>query len=148
MKKIFKVQFFAILLALFAFTFTSCNNDDDDEPQVTMRTYSLVDAGNNLGLSGTATFERTANNGTRVTLSVPNAPGVHPAHIHDGSITSPGGIAFMLTDVVNGMSVTEIPASSGTTFDQMLTYNGYINVHLSADELETIVVHTNIGSNE
>lgn len=149
MKNYFKTALWSVLIALFAFTVVSCNNDDEDEePQVMTKTYTLVDAGNNLGLTGTATFERINDNDTRVTLSVPNAPGVHPAHIHDGSIASPGPVAIALTEVVNGTSVTTIMASSGTSFDDLLDYNGYINVHLSADDLATLVVQTNIGANE
>ena len=49
------------------------------------------------------------------------------------------------------MSMTQVEAlDNGTaiTYDEILTFDGYINVHLSATQLSTIVAQGNIGSNE
>ena len=81
------------------------------------------------------------------------AGGMHPAHIHNNDIATGGGIAFTfnVVDGDTGMSMTQVEAlddSTPITYDEILTFNGYINVHLSATQLATIVAQGNIGSNE
>ena len=79
--------------------------------------------------------------------------GMHPAHIHDNDAATGGGIAFTfnVVDGNTGLSSTQVEAlnnATAITYDDILTYNGYINVHLSATQLSTIVAQGNIGSNE
>lgn len=122
-------------------------------------TYNLDEVGDS-GISGTALFEERANGETRVTISLEGTPegGSHPAHIHMGSVEeAPGGIAitFNPIDGDTGMSVTNIDAFDDTdegdgeavTYEDLLAYDGYINVHLSAEDLETIVAQGNMGAN-
>jgi hypothetical protein len=48
------------------------------------------------------------------------------------------------------MSMTNIMMLDDDTpisYEDLLTYNGYINVHLSMEQLATIVAQGNIGSN-
>ena len=68
-----------------------------------------------------------------------------------GSVDNPGGIAVGLNPIngATGKSVTNISMTgSGEAFgyDDALTFEGYINVHLSVDDLATIVAQGNIGS--
>ena len=107
------------------------------------------------GISGTATFEERVSGEALATLALEGTPedGEHPAHIHMNSAAEGGDIVFTFTPVngATGMSVTNVAAlEDGTAFgyEEVLTYDGYINVHLSASELETIVAQGNIGSNE
>ncbi|MFB0945972.1 MAG: hypothetical protein QMB24_07490 [Spirosomataceae bacterium] len=63
-----------------------------------------------------------------------------------------GAIAISLNSVngTTGMSKTNVAKfnnDAAVTFDQLLVYNGYINVHLSASQLGTIVAQGNVGSN-
>ncbi|MGB5943086.1 MAG: CHRD domain-containing protein [Leeuwenhoekiella sp.] len=108
------------------------------------------------GISGTATLEQRKDNTTLLTLDIMNTPagGMHPAHIHMNSAEEGGDIAITLATVVGdtGMSMTQIEMFDGddetpVTYDELLEYDGYINVHLSADELGTIVAQGDIGSN-
>ena len=107
-----------------------------------------------MGISGTALFEERQNGETLITLSLDGTPdgGEHPAHIHFNSATEGGGIAFSFDPVngTTGMSLSNLATlDDGTmiTYSEVLNYNGYINVHLSAEELGTIVAQGNIGSN-
>lgn len=100
------------------------------------------------GINGTATMYRAARgDGAYVVLDVEGTPagGVHPAHIHDGVAGSGGSVAVPLNNVDGdeGRSVTFVDAQS---YDELLTYNGYVNVHLSAEDL-TVVSTGNIGAN-
>jgi hypothetical protein len=49
---------------------------------------------------------------------------------------------------ISNTQVAVLDNGNSTTYDELLTYNGYINVHLSATQLSTIVAQGNIGSNE
>ena len=114
------------------------------------------------GISGTATFEERLSGETLVTLDIDGTPagGMHPAHIHAGAVAdAPGAILITLATVdgTSGMSQTNVSAynaEDGTanggdaiTYAEMIAIDGYINVHLSADDLGTIVAQGNVGSN-
>ncbi len=78
---------------------------------------------------------------------------MHPAHIHNNNAATGGGIAFTfnVVDGDTGISNTQVETldnSTAITYDEILTFNGYINVHLSASQLATIVAQGDIGSNE
>lgn len=108
------------------------------------------------GISGTATFFERVNGDALAILDIENTPegGMHPSHIHMGSVaTAPGGILFTFNPVNGdtGISRTNVEKLDDDTdfgYSDVLTINGYINVHLSADQLGTIVAQGNIGSNE
>lgn len=106
------------------------------------------------GISGTATFSERRSGEILAVLDLEGTPdgGVHPAHIHMNAAIEGGGIAltFNPVDGTTGMSRTDISAfddGSPLTFDGLLDYDGYINVHLSADAIETIVAQGDIGGN-
>ncbi len=120
----------------------------------TKKTYNLLAVGSS-GVSGTALLEKRVNGNTLLTLSLNGtiSGGSHPAHIHIGSITTPGGIVISLNPVdgATGKSFTNVRELDDTTpikYDGLLTYTGYLNVHLSMADLGTILCQGNIGSNE
>jgi hypothetical protein len=108
------------------------------------------------GISGTATFYKRVNGSALAILEVQNTvPGAaHPAHIHQNDAATGGAIAVSFAPVNGdtGMSATQIEQlddETSVTYDEILTFNGYINVHLGAGaDLATIVAQGNIGSNE
>ena len=107
------------------------------------------------GVSGTATFEERKSGETLVTLDLEGTliGGDHPAHIHAGSVAdAPGAILITLNSVegATGLSVTNVAAYNDETlisYDEMITIDGYINVHLSATDLATLLAQGNVGSN-
>ena len=146
-----------LLLAIFSMAlFTACDNDDDptgSTPTGTSTMYILAPV-NNSGVSGTVTFAELSDNSTRITISLNGTPanGDHPTHIHMNTAAEGGVIAVSLTNVDGntGSSVTDVAAlDDGTaiTYSQLIAYDGYINVHLSADDLATIVAQGDIGQN-
>jgi hypothetical protein len=105
-------------------------------------------------ISGTATFAKRKNGKAMITISLigTTAGGDHPSHIHANSAAQGGGIKLDLKNIsgATGKSVTSVNTlNDGTaiTYDELLTYNGYINVHLSAAALGTLIAQGNIGSN-
>ncbi|MCL6217863.1 CHRD domain-containing protein [Zunongwangia pacifica] len=112
------------------------------------------------GVSGTATFHERKNGETLVELDLEGTTegNTHPAHIHMGSVAdAPGDIAITLTSVdgASGMSLTNVAMTDGTeeedgtavSYEDLIEYNGYINVHASADDLATLAAQGNIGAN-
>lgn len=105
-------------------------------------------------ISGTATFYERANNETLIVLTLANTPagGMHPAHIHANTAAEGGGILIGLSDVdgTTGMSKTNVNMSDGAaiTYSELLDFDGYINVHASAEDLGTLVAQGDIGQNE
>ncbi|WP_202928025.1 CHRD domain-containing protein [Cyclobacterium salsum] len=106
------------------------------------------------GISGTITFSERQNGFTLATIQLENTPdgGIHPAHIHANSAATGGGIivSFNSVDGTTGMSQTTLRAlDDGTplTYEDLQTIDGYVNVHLSLDQLGVIVAQGNIGSN-
>jgi hypothetical protein len=107
------------------------------------------------GISGTATFSQRKNDETLVKVMLDGTPdgGMHPSHIHVNTAAEGGAIAVSFTPIngTTGMSVTNISAlndDTPITYDELLVFDGYVNVHLSAAELGTLVAQGDIGQNE
>jgi hypothetical protein len=106
-------------------------------------------------ISGTATFFKRVNGEALSIVKLNNTPagGMHPGHIHANTAAQGGGIVFTFNPVNGdtGISTTNISnLDNGNTFgyDQLITYNGYVNFHLSATNLATLVAQGDIGQNE
>jgi cell wall assembly regulator SMI1 len=105
-------------------------------------------------ISGSATFAQRKNGTTLITLSLMGTAsgGDHPSHLHMNTAAAGGPIVLDLTNVngATGKSLTQVAKlndNSAITYTQLIAYNGYINVHLSASNLATLIAQGNIGSN-
>lgn len=117
------------------------------------REYVLA-AQSNPAISGTALFQERADNSTFVTISMQGTqPGkTHPAHIHQNSAAETGSIIIDFNNVIggSGKSFTNLKqnnAGNVVTYDDLLSINGYINVHLGESELSTLIGQADIGQN-
>lgn len=117
------------LLAMASFTATGALAQDD----VVVPINELNDS----GVSGDASLTDNGDGSTTVDILVDGATGGHPAHIHTGTCATLGDVVYPLTDVdASGESVTIIEVSLA----ELLASGPYaINIHLSADEIETYV---------
>lgn len=113
-----------------------------------------LDAKTGDNVSGIATFTRRRNDEILVTLSLNNTQegNIHPAHIHNNTAAEGGGIAIDLASVdgSTGMSltnVTELNDGTAISYDELISMDGYINVHLSESQLQTIVSQGDVGQN-
>ncbi|WP_019039005.1 CHRD domain-containing protein [Psychroflexus tropicus] len=109
------------------------------------------------GISGTVLFKERANGFALATISLEGTPddGLHPAHIHMNTAAQGGDIIFSFNPVngATGISNTDTNESAmegenAFTFEEILGLDAYVNIHLSAEELETIVAQGDIGQNE
>ncbi len=100
-----------------------------------------LNAENGSGENGTATLTQVGGD-VKVAISIPNGPaGPQPAHVHSGTCSALGGVAYPLSSVANGSSTTTI---KGVTIDQLLAAKDAINVHKSANDLGVYVSCGNI----
>ena len=110
------------------------------EKSVTVR----MSAQNKSGESGTARLTPLGSDKTRVEISLKGAPkGVtQPAHIHEGTCAKLDPKPKQgLENVVDGKSTSEVPMG----IDDLRSGKLAINVHKSADDLNTYVSCGNIG---
>lgn len=105
-------------------------------------------------ISGTITFEERVNGETLATIALEGtqAGNIHPSHIHNNSAAQGGSIAIDFNDVdgETGMSKTNIAEKNDATpitYDELLEFNGYVNVHLSSSNLGTLIAQGDIGQN-
>ncbi|THD68112.1 hypothetical protein E7Z59_08640 [Robertkochia marina] len=155
---------FYVSTLLIAFLLPGCSDDDDnngtdpggEDPitEVTSKTYNLGEV-DESGISGTARFAEMSDGSVTIDLDINNTPsdGQHPAHIHFNTAAEGGDIALTLGTVDGNtgestVNVTQLDDGTAITYAELLEYNGYINVHLSSDELQTIVAQGDIGGNE
>lgn len=142
----------AILLIL---TLSMMGCDDDDGPSLTGdNTVYALGPKSNPGISGNVTFSRQSDNSVLVTiqLSGTQSGGDHPAHIHADNAITGGSIVLDLTNVdgTSGRSETIVTAlNDGTpiTYDELLEFDGYVNVHASTSDLSTLIAQGDIGQN-
>jgi len=106
-------------------------------------------------LSGEIKFTERINGEALAEINLTGTPagGNHPTHIHQGSVaTAPGAIVFTFNNVdgTSGYSATNVSQlDNGTNFgyNQVLTIDGYINVHLSPNNLMLLLAQGDIGAN-
>ncbi len=141
-----------IFTALFAW---SCNDDYEDGPMLTGNemTYDLGPVSDH-GISGDVTFAEMNNGEISIEISLNGTTsGMHPAHIHMNTAAETGGIVVSLTPVdgMTGMSTTIVSATdagSDISYEDLLDFDGYINVHASSSDLATLLAQGDIGQND
>jgi Cu/Zn superoxide dismutase len=150
--------FIALFIVLL---FTGCNDDDNPDPGSNLPdltgnsvTYSLVSSAGS-GVNGTVIFAETTKNTTLVTFSITGGTpgGVHPVHIHQNSKIEGGGIVISLGDIDGSTGKLEVEVESmdddnTISYDDLVDFDGHINIHKSPSDLSNIVAFTDIGENE
>lgn len=159
MKRFIHLTFLSVLLSVI---FVACSSDDDNiddtvetpVTQINSVTYELGSVSNS-SISGNAKIIENSDATITVELSLENTSegSEHPAHIHFNTAAEGGDIAITLGSV-NGdtgeSSVTFNSLDNGTpiTYEELIDFDGYINVHFSSSELSTLIAQGDIGQNE
>lgn len=154
----------AILITLFlavilSFSFSSCDKKDVTTSTTTLRIKEITlspTAGNTQ--SGKAVIAENADHSFNVSITLQNTvkDTVMVMHIHNGSIASPGTIAIPLSNITgtggqavgNTTNITTATSATNTnvpvTYDNIITYLGYFNIHYSAAQIAKVVANGNI----
>jgi len=97
-----------------------------------------------LELTSDLTFAQvsldTGNGATGASVS-------HPAHIHNGSAGSGGGIEYYLSPVDGSDSDARSGKLVNESYDTLVGFDGYVNVHESVANLGDVVSQGNVGAN-
>lgn len=128
MRKLYLLFVVALALSLSSVAFA----DEGD-----MVTIDLNDQ-NDSGVTGTATLTDNGDDTTTVEIELEGSPegGSHPAHFHDGtSCDQNEPIVHPLENVEDGMSTSTVEES----LDDLVGDNYYLNIHLSEEEIATVV---------
>ncbi|MEM7736677.1 MAG: fasciclin domain-containing protein [Deinococcota bacterium] len=100
---------------------------------------------NNSGVTGSVLLSDYGNGFTVVTIALQGTPvgGSHPAHFHAGNCGSGGDIVVPLENVngASGFSTTVTPVP----FDNIISGDHYLNIHLSDQQLDVIVACGEVG---
>ncbi len=139
-------------LLLLTVALTACE-DDEDPPQEVKTTYALGPV-SNPAISGKITFTKINASSTLATIELVGTSSgeSHPAHIHLNSANEGGPIAISFTPVdgTTGRSettITQLDNGTAITYEGLLVFDGYVNVHLSPTAMSTLIAQGNIGSN-
>lgn len=113
-----------------------------------------LQAADDSGISGVAVFEEFSDGTTLISIELDGTQSgdEHPAHIHANTAAEGGGIDLHLNPVdgTTGRSETDvIGLDDGTsiTYQELIAYNGHIMVHLSEENLATVISRGDIGGN-
>jgi hypothetical protein len=154
MKNFIQPRFMCALLAVILCYLSGCS-DDDAGPQLTgeSKTFVLMPV-SNAAISGTVTFAERDDDQVFISIVLvgTQAGNTHPSHIHGNSAAEGGTILLDLTDVdgASGKSETVVNAlNDGTpiTYDELLAFDGYVNVHSSTSDMGTLIAQGDIGQN-
>ena len=104
-----------------------------------------VNVASDSGVSGLVVIRGNRVSST-VSILLQGTPdgGMHPAHFHAGDCGSGGDVVVPLNDVdgTTGISRTEVAVPYGV----IMGNNHYLNIHLSAEEISTIVACGEVGT--
>ena len=105
------------------------------------------------GLPGEVVFQEVTSALTLVTLRLDAGGGAtgasvsHPAHIHNNTASEGGSIAIYLSPIDGSDSAAQSSKLVERPYDELTSFDGYVNVHESVANLGNIVSQGNIGAN-
>ena len=141
-------------LALFS-SIISCDNDDvsfviDRKDPANSVIYQLAGT-TNSNITGEVTFARNQDNTTTVFVRLEGASeGIHPAAIHFNSKEEGGSQAIWLNScecLESETVVTQLDDGTSINFDELINFDGHLNIFESPVLNDIIIAQTNIGSN-
>ena len=134
----------------------SCNNDPQvyNEPFLENTAYDSEEE-SEPGASGDVLSIKQEEAKVQHVVEVENtsAGNMHPAHVQLNAALGGGDVKVPLEPLgsstgLNTTSFLSLEESKPIIFENIATLDAYINVHLSADDLDTIVAQGDIGQNE
>jgi len=129
----------------------SCDSDDDGVKtpfQGETKEYTLNEMGDS-GVNGTVTFNENEDGTTTVNFDL---EGTEEGNMYPANIGTAEGndiaVGFTTIDGATGESTTDVSTlENGTsiTYEELVNYDGFINVQLGVDDVETVVAQAEIN---
>ncbi|HRZ97773.1 MAG TPA: hypothetical protein P5084_09455 [Paludibacter sp.] len=130
----------SVLLILFS---TGCKDDVVVPAEKTSYDLTVRDL---LGVAGTVTFTETSSTSTTIDIELTGIPsGSHPAELRSNTAIEGGTTAIVLNPV--GPSGKSSTLTTAMTYNQLIAYDGFVQVHLSTTEPNTVIAIGDIGGN-
>lgn len=128
-----------------AFAASSCKSNEPEPPAA--RTSYKLEQKDVLGVSGTVTFVETSKSSVTIEIDLKGAPaGAIVSELRTNSAVEGGRSLVSLNPLDNtGKSSTN---TTDFTYEQLLTYDGFVQVYIRGLVRNTIVAIADIGSNE
>ena len=159
--KLFNLKICSLFIISFVIigSLSSCDKSDALTSTAALRTKEIVlNATSGSAVTGKAVIAENADHSFNVQITLQNTvkDTVHVMHIHNGSIAYPGNISIPLTDIkgtggqatattLNIKSATTVGGvAKPLTYDSIIIYKGYFNVHYSAAQIDKIVANADI----
>ncbi|HSJ69284.1 MAG TPA: hypothetical protein VK921_16505 [Anditalea sp.] len=140
-------------LLLIIFLISGCETDDDPIPEQFEATFP-IDEVEDSGISGDITFFKTDNNTTLITIKLNGtvAGDIHPVRIHSTSPDQDGPVVKRLNSIngATGLSetlVTDLEDGTVTTYEDWVSFNGYVLVLQSEENINVQVALGLLGDN-
>jgi hypothetical protein len=141
-----------VLLLISTAVLINCNNEEETSDLGDM-VYQLQSV-TNPAILGKVTMTKTANGSATMLVELNGAStDVHPVYIYYNSLEQGGPIAITLNPIdcdceFSTTVVSMLDNGNAISYEDLLTFNGHIKVHKSSNELETVLLQGNIGSNK
>jgi hypothetical protein len=157
----FKLRMFVLAIAIVISVsfFSSCEKKDMSASTTTLRTKEIVLNGTaGSSINGKAVFAENSDHSANILITLQNTvkDTTLVMHIHNGTIASPGTIAIPLSNITGTgaqatgttLNVTTATSPAGSvaniTYDNIITYAGYIEVHSNASPAGKMVANADI----
>ena len=143
---------------IIAFVLFSCGKEEQqvapNEFTGNEVSYTLLSGTTDFDFYGTATIKEKKDGTAEIVVQLKNTQGTKqfPVHLHYKSFDQEANLAALLkpVDAATGRSVTDLTRladETPVTYQDMVNFNGHINVHLDDNPNGMILSYGNIGSN-
>ncbi len=153
MKRFIPALFMNICLVCLSLWFAGCSKMEGPQYTNDQANYTLNPVVDDR-IQGTVTFTRRTDNAVIITIQLTGtaAGSSHPAFLHSNTAAEGGPVVLDLEDIdgVTGKSETVVTAfndNSPLTYEGIISFSGYIDVHVSSGNLETIIALGDVGQN-
>jgi hypothetical protein len=160
---LFRVSLLMLTIVLLTIIVSACSKEKsfekgDGSGELRSKEYPLTEV-NGSGVGGSIVISENADSTFNVLVKLNNSvqDTVHVLHIHNGSIDSPGSIAIPLAAITGTggavqsqtTNISEIVLPDNrtepVTYDDMLGFEGYVDVHFSA-QTDSLIAQGTIGN--
>lgn len=151
-----KMTIKSLVFVCFLVMFAACSGDDNITPipsSLTSKTYEISSIYDN-SVNGTAKFIKNDDNSVTVELRLTGIPtGIpHPASINYNTAAEGGSVAVTLGTVdgntgFSTMTFTTLDDGTAITYEELLSFDGYVNIQLSILQPNESIAQGDIGEN-
>ncbi|HLV38445.1 hypothetical protein [Xanthomarina sp.] len=151
-----KMRFKSLVFIWSIVMFVACSGDDNITPipsSLISKTYTISSIYDN-SIDGTAKFIKNDDESVTVELRLTGIPtgSPHPASINYNTAAEGGNIAVTLGTVdgstgFSTLTFTTLDDGTAITYDELLSFDGYVNVQLSSSQPNESIAQGDIGQN-